>query len=80
MLSIVEILKYFRTIVLGHKLRVYTDHKNLACRNFNTNRVLIWILILEEYGTYIEYTKSEKNIVVDSISRFFLEWESRDHT
>ena len=70
MLRIVKILKYFKTILIGHKLRVYTDHKNITCRNFNTNRVLIWILILKEYGTYIEYMKGQKNIVADAISRF----------
>ena len=70
MLSIIEILKYFRTIVLGHKLRVYTDHKNLACRNFNTNQVLICILILKEYGPYIEYIKGNKKVVADALSIF----------
>ena len=70
MLRIVEILKYFKTILIGHKLRVYNDHKNLHVENFNINRVLIWILILKEYGTYIEYIKGQKNIVADAISRF----------
>ena len=34
---------------------------------FNTNIVLIWRLILEEYGKYIEYIKDEKNIVKDRL-------------
>ena len=37
-------------IILGQKLIIYTDHKKLTCENFNTNRVLRWQLILEEYG------------------------------
>ena len=38
-LSIVETLNNFRTILLGQKLRIYTDHKNLTCKTFNTCRV-----------------------------------------
>ena len=59
-LSIIETLKDFRTILLGQKLRIYSDHKNLTCKNFNTHRVLIWRIILKEYGPDIEYIKGEK--------------------
>ena len=41
LLGIVETLKEFRMILLGQKLRIYTDHRNLTCENFNTDRVLI---------------------------------------
>ena len=60
LLSIVETLNYFRTIPLGKKLRIYTDHKKLTCRCFNTDRLLRWWLILEEYGPDKEYIKGEK--------------------
>ena len=43
-------LKEFRTILLGHKLKIYTDYKNLTCNNFNTDRVLICIIIPEKYS------------------------------
>ena len=38
-------------------------------KNFNTDRVLQWKLILEEYVPNIEYIKGEKNIAVDALSR-----------
>ena len=59
----------FSTILLGHKILVYTDHKNLTYTNFNTDRVMRWCLILEEYGPELIYTKGSTNIVADTLSR-----------
>ena len=56
-------------MLLGQKLIIYTDHKNLTCKHFNTNGVLRWRLILEYYGPDIEYVKVENNIVAYGISR-----------
>ena len=50
LLSIVETLKDFITILLGQKLRIYTDNKKPTCKCFNTDRVLRRRLIIEEYG------------------------------
>ena len=47
LVSIVEIIKEFITILLGKILRIYTNQKNLSCKMFNTDRVIRWILILE---------------------------------
>ena len=47
LLCIVEILKEFRTILLGHKIKIYTDHKNLTFDNFSTDHVCRWRLIVE---------------------------------
>ena len=73
LLSIVETLKEFRNILLGYPIVVYTDHKNLTCANFNTERVMRWRLILEEYGPELRYIKGEKNIVADALSRLALD-------
>ena len=69
LLAIVETLKEFRNILLGHEIRVFTDHKNLTYKNFNTERVMRWRLILEEFGPQLNYIKGEKNIVADALSR-----------
>ena len=72
LLAIVETLKEFRNILLGQKLTIYTDHKNLCYKNFNTNRVMRWRLLLEEYGPTFEYIKGENNVVADALSRLDL--------
>ena len=69
LLIIVETLKEFRTVLLGPKLRIYTDHKDIICKILNTDRVLRWRLILEEYRLDIKYIKGEKNILADALSR-----------
>ena len=38
LLSIVETLKEFRNILLGQQIVVYTDHQNLTCKTFNTEK------------------------------------------
>jgi len=77
LLSIVETLKEFRNILLGHQVTVYTDHKNLTYKNFNTERVMRWRLILEEYGPELRYIKGPHNVVADALSRLDLDDDVR---
>ena len=65
-----ETLKEYRNILLGHQIEVHhTDHKNLTCKQFNTDRVLRWRLILEEYaGLKLNYIQGSKNVVADLLS------------
>ena len=62
-------MKEFHTVLLGQQLKMYTDHENITYKNFNTDRLLQWILILEEYGPNIEYILGKKNIAADVIAR-----------
>ena len=73
LLSIVETLKEYRNILLGHKIVVHTDHKNLVYKTFNTERVMRWRLIIEEFGPELRYIKGESNIVADVLSRLRLD-------
>ena len=57
LLSIVATLKEFRNILLGQQLVVHTDHKNLTCKNFNTECVMRWRLVLEEFSPEVNYIK-----------------------
>ena len=56
-------------MLLGHEIVVYTDHKNLVYKHFNTERVMRWRLLLEEFGPKLVYIKGEDNIVADALSR-----------
>ena len=67
LLSIVKRLKEFHNILLGQQVRVYTDHKNLTYKQFNTDRVMRWRLIIEEFSPELVYIQGEKNIVADAL-------------
>ena len=67
LISIVETLKEFCNILLGHQIMVYTDHKNLTYTFLNIERVMRWRLILEELGPKLKYIKGENNIVADAL-------------
>lgn len=71
LLSIVETLKEFRSTLLGAKLRVYTDHKNLTHKltEYTAQRVMRWRLLLEEYGCEYRYLPGDKNSLADALSR-----------
>jgi RNase H-like domain found in reverse transcriptase len=73
LLSIVETLKEFWNILLGQRIKVYTDHQNLTYTNFNTERVMGWRLIIEEFSPELIYLKVERNIVADTLSRLALQ-------
>ena len=47
LLSTVETFKEFCMILLGQQLKVFTEHKNITYKDFNTNCVLRWRLIIE---------------------------------
>ena len=71
LLAIVETLRHFRTILLGHEIVIFTDHKNLTYPNSDhgSQRVLRQRLIIEEYGAELRYVKGESNVVADTLSR-----------
>ena len=63
-----ETLKEFCSILLGHQITVYTDHKNISYNILNTERVMYWRLILEEFDPELKYIKGENNVVADALS------------
>ena len=71
LLSIVEVLKEYRSILYGHTINVYTDHKNLTHSNTQTvsQRIMRWRLVIEEFGVNLIYIKGEHNVAADALSR-----------
>ena len=55
LLSIVETQKEFRNILLEQQIKVNTDNKILTHEIFNTEIVVKWRLILEEYNPELIY-------------------------
>src|SRR5687767_2274320 len=73
LLSIVEVLKEFRNILLGQQIRVYTDQENLTQKKFNLDRVMRWRLYIEEYSPDLQYIKGENIVVADALSQLDME-------
>ena len=80
LLSIVETLKEFKNVLLGHKIMIFTDHKNLTqeALGYTSERVMRWQLLMEEFGPEINYIKGKANTVADAISR--LDYNGNDQT
>ena len=55
-------------MLLGAKINIYTDHKNLTFANFNTSRVLRQRCYVEEYAPKLFYLQGKLNVLADAFS------------
>ena len=70
MLSVVEALKDFYTMIHGYPIDVFIDHKNWTHDRIIRNaRVMHWRLTLEDEDITWHYIQGEKNVVADTLSR-----------
>ena len=61
--------KFVRKLRMQKRHHHQLNHKNLTYKNFNTECIMRWQLLFEEFGHTIKYIKGPKNIVADALSR-----------
>ena len=62
-LAIVEYLKQYKTLLLGQRIVVWIDNKNLTYENTKStnNRVINQRLLLEGYGVELKFIKEKRS-------------------
>jgi hypothetical protein len=55
LLYVVATLREFQSMLLGAKLHIYTDHKNILNVGNSSEQRLCWISYVDEYGLTIHY-------------------------
>ena len=67
-----ECVNQFQGILFGFEINIFPDHKNLvyAATLSESQMVMRWQLIFEEFGLNIQHIAGVDNIVADRLSRF----------
>lgn len=73
LLSIVETLWEYQNILLGMKIKIYTDHQNLTYSTYTSDRLHHWRLFIEEYNPQLIHIPWQKNHIADALSKMWVE-------
>ena len=77
--AIYNAVTYFKAIIYGSKLKIYTDHRPItylftkASTNTKINR---WLMALQEIEPEVVYLEGTANRVADALSRISVSWNS----
>ena len=66
MLAIVEVLREYRNFLLGSKITIFTDHKNLLANTSANDRAFCWKQKIEEFTPIIQYVQGQTNVEADA--------------
>ncbi len=70
-LAVIYCLEHFRDMILGYKIRVWTDHmaiQNLFKHKNLRERLARWFVTLQSYDVTFEYIPGKKNTAADALS------------
>ena len=81
LLAVVFALDKFRAYLVGSSIVVFTDHsalKYLLTKQDAKERLIRWILLLQEFNLQIWDKKGVENVVADHLSRLVIAYDSHD--
>ena len=73
LLSIVEGVKAFEGMIRGFDITIHTDHLNLLYNKLPNQRMLRWVLLLEEFHPRVVHVSGANNTAANGLSRLPME-------
>ena len=70
--------KTFEGIVQGNKIIIHTDHLNLLYQKLPNQRMIRWILLLEDFHPRVKHIAGEKNLSADALSQLEMKHKYHD--
>ncbi|KAG0435946.1 Transposon Tf2-9 polyprotein [Dictyocoela muelleri] len=67
--GILKSMEFFKPYVIGSKIVIYTDNRNLLFNTDLSKRVQRWKLLLEEFNYELKRIKGKNNKIADMLSR-----------